>query len=50
MWGSVLGTQYALRYPEDLHCYIGLGQVVNFAASEKACFEKAKERSEEGSV
>ena len=42
-WGTVLGTQYALRFPEDLYCYIGVGQVVNFMASEKYCLEKAKE-------
>ena len=24
-WGSVLGTQYVLRYPEDIACYIGNG-------------------------
>nr|MCR4950681.1 alpha/beta fold hydrolase [Solobacterium sp.] len=43
-WGTVLGTQYALRYPEDLHCYIGVGQVVDFRDGERMCLDITKER------
>jgi len=28
-WGSGLGSVYALRHPEDLLCYIGVGQLVD---------------------
>jgi pimeloyl-ACP methyl ester carboxylesterase len=28
-WGSGLGSVYALQHPEDLLCYIGVGQLVN---------------------
>lgn len=38
-WGSVLGTQYALRYPQDLHCYIGVGQVVHHRKAEKCGYD-----------
>jgi pimeloyl-ACP methyl ester carboxylesterase len=27
--GTITGVKYALRYPEDLYAYIGVGQVVN---------------------
>ena len=27
--GTITGVKYALRYPEDLYAYIGIGQVVN---------------------
>ena len=41
-WGSILGTQYVLRYPEDVLCYIGHGQVVDMPRGEKLGFDKAR--------
>lgn len=29
-WGSVIGSEYAKRHPENLKCYIGVGQLVDF--------------------
>lgn len=29
-WGSVIGAEYAKTHPEDIFCYIGIGQSVNF--------------------
>lgn len=29
-WGSVIGAEYAKTHPEDILCYIGIGQFVNF--------------------
>lgn len=29
-WGSTIGSEYAKRHPENLLCYIGVGQFVNF--------------------
>jgi len=39
-WGSVLGTQYVLRYPEDVACYIGTGQVVNRRKETKISYDE----------
>ena len=33
-WGSILGTLYASKYPQDLIAYIGIGQVANIQKSE----------------
>lgn len=42
-WGTVLGSLYALRHPENLLCYIGVGQLVCVRDNEKVCYEKTKE-------
>lgn len=42
-WGSVLGSLYIQKYPEDISYYIGVGQVVNFIENEKVGYEKLKE-------
>ena len=34
-WGTVPGLLAAARYPEDLHAYIGAGQIVNYAEGER---------------
>ncbi len=34
-WGSIIGTMVAEKYPEMLHAYIGISQVVNLKDSEK---------------
>lgn len=33
-WGSYLGLEIARRYPEQLHAYIGTGQIINSQRSE----------------
>lgn len=43
-WGTAVGSRMALRAPEKLHGYIGLGQTVN-AAAERAAFEGTLERA-----
>ncbi|MBN8726311.1 MAG: alpha/beta hydrolase [Xanthomonadales bacterium] len=35
-WGSVLGVELARRYPEWLHAYVGVGQIVNMRTNEEA--------------
>ncbi len=42
-WGSVLGTSYILRYPNDVKGFIGVGQVVNMMKGERRGYEKLKE-------
>ncbi len=29
-WGSAIGSEYAKRHPENLICYIGIGQLTNY--------------------
>jgi len=43
-WGSVLGTQYVLRYPEDVAAFIGTGVVVNMRQGMmRVSYDKLKE-------
>jgi len=42
-WGSVLGTQYVLKYPNDTICYIGNGQVLDTSLEMQASYDKLKE-------
>jgi pimeloyl-ACP methyl ester carboxylesterase len=38
-WGSVIGLELARTHPGWLHAYIGIGQVINFAAGEQVSFD-----------
>ncbi len=42
-WGSVLGLKLIDQYPNDYFAYVGIGQVVNLAASEKISYDFLKE-------
>ena len=42
-FGSVLGTLFALKYPNEVLYYIGAGQVVSIVENEKIGFERLKE-------
>jgi len=42
-FGSILGSLYALRYPQDVLYYIGAGQVVSLMENERAGYQKVKE-------
>jgi pimeloyl-ACP methyl ester carboxylesterase len=42
-WGSILGTIYTKRYPENVLYYIGTGQVVNVLGGERIGYEKARD-------
>lgn len=39
-WGTVLGMHMVKRHPEWLHAYIGVGQVVDMAESERVLYER----------
>lgn len=43
-WGTAVGSRMALRVPEKVHGYVGLGQTVN-AAAERAAFDGAVARA-----
>ena len=38
-WGSMLGTQYIIRYPQDVAGYIGYGQVIADAVQSRSWYE-----------
>jgi pimeloyl-ACP methyl ester carboxylesterase len=38
-WGSLLGVLYAARHPEKVSVYVGTGQIGDWPASEKLCYE-----------
>ncbi|MCC8023485.1 MAG: alpha/beta hydrolase, partial [Clostridiales bacterium] len=42
-WGSVLGSLYILRHPENVAAYIGTGQVVNMMENERFGYQQVKE-------
>lgn len=42
-WGSILGSIYIKKHPENVAYYIGTGQVVNVLEGERAGYEKAIE-------
>lgn len=44
-WGSVLGLYIAHRYPENLHAYIGMGQVVNMQDGELISYRFVLEKA-----
>lgn len=42
-WGSVLGSTFIRKYPEEIEYYIGVGQVINMIENERVGYEKVKE-------
>ena len=42
-WGSALGIFLVDKYPESYHAFIGTGQMVDFAETERMDYEKALE-------
>ena len=41
-WGTVLGTQYILEYPDDVMCYIGTGHCVDSRRESRIIYDKLK--------
>lgn len=42
-WGSLLGTLYVRRHPENVLAYIGVGQVVSMMKNERTAFQELLE-------
>ncbi|MDP4085260.1 MAG: alpha/beta hydrolase [Bacillota bacterium] len=42
-WGSVLGSIFVNRYPEEVDYYIGVGQIISKLENERLKYEKVKE-------
>ena len=38
-WGSVLGTEYVKKHPQDVLCYVGMGQVVDMLKGEHTAYK-----------
>lgn len=53
-WGSILGTLYSQKHPENVSAYIGVGQVTDFDEGKlfaaKKALEVAKKRHEDNAV
>ncbi|MDR6123174.1 pimeloyl-ACP methyl ester carboxylesterase [Bacillus sp. SLBN-46] len=50
-WGSIIGLNMTLRYPEKLHGYIGISQILNWTDNDKLCYDwvvnKAKQANDQ---
>lgn len=46
-WGSVLGTVFIRKHPEDVEYYIGSGQVISMVENERVGYNKVKEMIEQ---
>ena len=50
-WGSIIGLNMALRYPEKLHAYFGISQILNWTNNDKLCYDwvvnKAKQANDQ---
>ena len=49
-WGTVLGSQYVLCYPEDVLCFIGYGPVVDMQKGERLGYDRLRESIEQAGV
>lgn len=49
-WGSIIGLNMTLRFPEKLHGYIGISQILNWTNNDKLCYDwvvkKAKQAND----
>jgi pimeloyl-ACP methyl ester carboxylesterase len=46
-WGSVLGSLYCSKFPKKVHCYIGCGQIGDWATSERETYQFVLEEAEQ---
>ncbi len=49
-WGSAIGAEYAMRHPEHLRCFIGVGQYVHYSTGIRLTCEKLLRLIPEGSA
>lgn len=48
-WGSAIGSEYAKRHPENLLCYVGVGQFINYRDGVLKICGKMQERASKNS-
>lgn len=46
-WGSLLGSLYALRHPENVQSYIGVGQVISMMENEHTAYQEILEKAKQ---
>lgn len=44
-WGTVIGLSIAATYPEKLHAYVGISQIMNWAENDKFCYKWLKKEA-----
>ncbi len=44
-WGTILGTLYAQRHPENVAAYVGVGQIANMPEGERLSYDFALSRA-----
>lgn len=42
-WGSLLGSLFSLRHPENVLCYIGTGQVISMMENEREAYRQIQD-------
>lgn len=45
-WGTIIGLSVASRYPDKLHAYIGISQIMNWTENDQLCYDWVKEKAE----
>ena len=46
-WGSLIGSLYVLRHPENILSYIGVGQVISMLENERTAYREVLKMAEE---
>lgn len=50
-WGTIIGLNIASRYPEKLHGYMGISQILNWSNNDQLCYDwvtnKAKQANDQ---
>ncbi|MEH7075662.1 alpha/beta hydrolase [Neobacillus drentensis] len=45
-WGTIIGLSIACRYPEKLHAYFGISQIINWQENDLICYNWLKNQAE----
>jgi pimeloyl-ACP methyl ester carboxylesterase len=45
-WGTIIGLSIASRYPEKLHGYVGISQILNWTNNDTLCYDWLKHKAE----
>jgi pimeloyl-ACP methyl ester carboxylesterase len=45
-WGTIIGLSIANRFPNTLHAYVGISQIINWAENDRFCYDWLKAEAE----